>query len=272
MWQKGFNKYGKPNVYLIAGWYWGSISASEAREALLTKSEGTFLLRDSSHPQYMLALSVKTCCGPTSVRIEYSRGAFWLDSFSPGMPQLQSFPDVLSLLQHYTGSGHMPQEQASSDLRRKTKPDHVHHTAKDRGVPLKLMQPLFKPEAFPTLQHLVRLTINRHTKCPEQLPLPKPLLCFMQKYPFLMWHKPGHTLWPHVAKLGQPETPGNTDKRLKYNYPKCDFTTHQWTQFYYCDAFISASCCKLNYFSSAMPICNFLSNTSKKRCFCLLLD
>lgn len=167
-----------------SGWYWGSISASEAREALLKKSEGTFLMRDSSHPQYMLALSVKTHCGPTSVRIEYSRGSFWLDSISPGLPHLQSFPDVLSLIQHYMGSGHTPQSQASDDIHPKTKPDPAMHAAKDSGVPLKLMHPLHKPEAFPSLQHLTRLTINRHASCPNQLPLPKPLLRYLQDYPF----------------------------------------------------------------------------------------
>ncbi|XP_026162316.1 cytokine-inducible SH2-containing protein-like [Mastacembelus armatus] len=168
----------------ISGWYWGSISASEAREALLTKSEGTFLLRDSSHPQYMLALSVKTRYGPTSVRIEYRRGAFWLDSISPTLPHLQSFPNVVSLIQHYTVSGHIPQDQASDDIHPKTKPDPAEHTAKDTDVPLKLMHPLHKPEAFPSLQHLARLTINKHTKCPDQLPLPKPLLRYLQDYPF----------------------------------------------------------------------------------------
>ncbi|XP_033481780.1 cytokine inducible SH2-containing protein b [Epinephelus lanceolatus] len=167
-----------------SGWYWGSISASEAREALLKKSEGTFLVRDSSHPQYMLALSVKTRCGPTSVRIEYSRGSFWLDSISPGLPHLQSFPDVLSLVQHYTALGHTPQGQSSDDIHHQTKPDAAKHTAKDSGVPLRLMQPLHKPEAFPSLQHLTRLTINRHTNCADQLPLPKPLLRFLQDYPF----------------------------------------------------------------------------------------
>ncbi|KAF3689877.1 Cytokine-inducible SH2-containing protein [Channa argus] len=167
-----------------SGWYWGSISAGEAREALLNKSEGTFLVRDSSHPQYMLALSVKTRCGPTSVRIEYSRGTFWLDSISPGLPHLQSFPDVLSLMQHYSGSGHIPKDQESNDIHPKTRPDPVQHTTKDSGVPLKLMHPLHKPEAFPSLQHLVRLTINRHMKCPDQLPLPKSLLRYLQDYPF----------------------------------------------------------------------------------------
>ncbi|XP_045931788.1 cytokine-inducible SH2-containing protein-like [Micropterus dolomieu] len=171
--------------YLQAsGWYWGSISASEAREALLKKPEGTFLMRDSSHPRYMLALSVKTRCGPTSVRIEYSRGSFWLDSISPSMPHLQSFPDVVSLIQNYMGLGHTPRGQPSNDIPPKTHPDPAKHTAKDSGVPLKLTDPLHKPQAFPSLQHLTRLAINRRTGCHSQLPLPKLLLCYLQDYPF----------------------------------------------------------------------------------------
>ncbi|KAM4588352.1 cytokine-inducible SH2-containing protein-like [Odontesthes bonariensis] len=165
-----------------SGWYWGSISATEAREALLTKSEGTFLVRDSTHPQYMLALSVKTRCGPTSVRIEYNRGCFWLDSISPGLPHLQSFPDVLSLVQHYTVSGQTPQDLAA--IHPQTKSDTARHAAKNGGVPLKLVHPLHSSQGFPSLQHLTRLTINKHTNCPDQLSLPKPLLRFLQNYPF----------------------------------------------------------------------------------------
>lgn len=164
------------------GWYWGSISASEAREALIKKSEGTFLLRDSSHPKYMLALSIKTRCGPTSVRIEYNRGCFWLDSISPNLPHLQSFPDVLSLVQHYAVLGQTRQDLAS--IQPQTKPDPTQHAAEDTGVPLKLMRPLHRLEGFPSLQHLTRLSINKHTNCPDRLPLPKPLLHFLQDYPF----------------------------------------------------------------------------------------
>lgn len=152
---------------------------SEAREALLEQPEGTFLMRDSSHPQHMLALSVKTRCGPTSVRIEYNKGSFWLDSISPRLPHLQTFQDALSLIQHYMGSSHTSQSQPSSDIRPETK-----HVPKDSGVPLRLTHPLHKPDAFPSLQHLTRLTINRHTSCPDQLPLPKPLLRYLQAYPF----------------------------------------------------------------------------------------
>ncbi|KAM8915964.1 cytokine-inducible SH2-containing protein-like isoform 2-T4 [Spinachia spinachia] len=171
--------------YLQAsGWYWHSISASEAREALFQQSEGTFLVRDSSHPQYMLALSVKTRCGPTSIRIKYSRGSFWLDSISSSLPHLQSFPDVVSLIQHYKTSGHSPRGRASDGIHPQTKPDTGKPTAKDSAVPLKLAHPLHKPEAFPSLQHLTRLTINKHSHCPDRLPLPKTLLRYLQDYPF----------------------------------------------------------------------------------------
>uniref|UniRef100_A0A3Q4C0U7 Cytokine-inducible SH2-containing protein n=1 Tax=Mola mola TaxID=94237 RepID=A0A3Q4C0U7_MOLML len=162
-----------------SGWYWGSISVSEARQALLEQSEGTFLMRDSSHPQHMLALSVKTRCGPTSVRIEYSRGSFWLDNISPGLPHLQTFPDVLSLIQHYMGSG-----RASNNIHPETRPDPARDAAKDSQIPLKLVHPLHRPKAFPSLQHLTRLAINRHTSCPDQLPIPKPLLRYLHDYPF----------------------------------------------------------------------------------------
>ncbi|XP_032405870.1 cytokine inducible SH2-containing protein b isoform X2 [Xiphophorus hellerii] len=167
------------------GWYWGSISASQAREVLQSKSEGTFLVRDSSHPQYMLALSVKTRCGPTSVRIEYNRGSFWLDSTSPQLPHLQAFPDVPSLVQHYTASGQTAQDLES--VRPQTKPEPVQRAAKDSGVPLKLLRPLHNvQQGFPSLQHLARLAINKHTNCTDQLPLPKPLLRFLQNYPFFI--------------------------------------------------------------------------------------
>lgn len=162
-----------------SGWYWGSISSSEAREALLTMSEGTFLVRDSSHPQYMLALSVKTRYGPTSVRIEYSWGSFWLNSISPGVPDVQSFPDIPSLIQHYTVSGSSPRDSVHPTTNKISS-----QTATKDKVLLRLRQPLLQPQAFPSLQHLTRLTINRNANSLDHLPLPKPLLSYLQSYPF----------------------------------------------------------------------------------------
>lgn len=66
----GDQPLGPPSACL--GWYWGSITASEARQHLQKMPEGTFLVRDSTHPSYLFTLSVKTTRGPTNVRIEYA--------------------------------------------------------------------------------------------------------------------------------------------------------------------------------------------------------
>ncbi|XP_076870504.1 cytokine-inducible SH2-containing protein-like [Brachyhypopomus gauderio] len=127
----------------------------------------------------MLTLSVKTVRGPTNVRIEYSRGRFRLDSSSPARPRLHSFPNVPSLVQHYVGSG-KGKEGAGEDESDATAPP----APPDCSVFLKLKRPLNRPQAFPSLQHLTRLAINRATKCPKMLPLPNPLLEYLQNYPF----------------------------------------------------------------------------------------
>ncbi|XP_067090242.1 cytokine-inducible SH2-containing protein-like [Osmerus mordax] len=170
-----------------SGWYWGSMSVSEARDALQKVSVGTFLVRDSSHPLYMLTLSVKTDCGPTNVRVEYSCGRFRLDSSSPGIPHLKSFPDILSLIQHYVGScqketGQKAEPKENSLPKAKLPPPQP--TTMDSPVLLMLKKPLHRTQAFPSLQHLTRLAINRTTDCPAQLPLPCPLVCYLQEYPF----------------------------------------------------------------------------------------
>ncbi|XP_051985667.1 cytokine-inducible SH2-containing protein-like [Xyrauchen texanus] len=165
--------------YLDAtGWYWGAISASEAHSVLQGASEGTFLVRDSSHPLYMLTLSVKTCRGPTNVRIEYSLGRFRLDSSSPTRSRLQSFPDVPSLVQHYVGS------RTEEQWEKNESNPVASSTPKECAVLLKLKRPINCPQAFPSLQHLSRLVINRHATCTESLPLPRPLHQYLQDYPF----------------------------------------------------------------------------------------
>lgn len=150
------------------------MTASEARDALSGTSEGTFLVRDSSHPLYLFTLSIKTKRGPTNVRVEYDSGRFRLDSSFPARSCLLSFSALPSLVQHY----------ASTSQEEERKAEERHMVSKDNGVLLKLRKPLHRPQAFPTLQHLTRLVINRHTDSHKQLPLPRPLLIYLQEYPF----------------------------------------------------------------------------------------
>lgn len=127
----------------------------------------------------MLTLSVKTGRGPTNVRIEYSEGRFQLDSSSPARARLLSFPDVLSLVQHYATSSKGGDTAQDDECVRVAPP-----VPKECAVLLKLKRPLRQPQAFPSLQHLTRLAINQHTTCPAKLPLPKLLLQYLQEYPF----------------------------------------------------------------------------------------
>uniref|UniRef100_A0A8C1GIZ8 Cytokine-inducible SH2-containing protein n=1 Tax=Cyprinus carpio TaxID=7962 RepID=A0A8C1GIZ8_CYPCA len=157
-----------------SGWYWGAVTASEARDALIGLSEGTFLVRDSSHPLYLFTLSVQTWRGPTNIRIEYNSGRFRLDSSFPARSCLLSFSALPSLVQHYTSTSQGEERTA----------EERHVMSKYNGILLKLRKPLHRPKAFPTLQHLTRLTINRHTGCHTQLPLPRLLLLYLQEYPF----------------------------------------------------------------------------------------
>lgn len=160
-----------------SGWYWGAVTAAQAHAALQEASEGAFLIRDSSHPMYMLTLSVRTARGPTSIRIQYKGSRFLLDSSSPARPSLSSFPNVPSLVQHYMGpERHVEEGRAEEKANPKS--------TQDSSVLLKLKRAVYKPQGMPTLQHLTRLVINRHTDCPELLPLPGPLLRYVQEYPF----------------------------------------------------------------------------------------
>ncbi|XP_020789771.1 cytokine-inducible SH2-containing protein [Boleophthalmus pectinirostris] len=160
-----------------SGWYWGAITAAQAHAALQEASEGAFLIRDSSHPMYMLTLSVRTARGPTSIRIQYKGSRFLLDSSSPALPSLSTFPNIPSLVQHYMGSVKQAEEKKEED---KTNSKSI----QDSSIVLKLKRAVYKPQGLPTLQHLTRLVINRHTDCPESLPLPGPLLRYVQDYPF----------------------------------------------------------------------------------------
>ncbi|XP_029907203.1 cytokine-inducible SH2-containing protein [Myripristis murdjan] len=163
-----------------SGWYWGAISAAQAHAALQEASEGAFLVRDSSHPLYMLTLSVRTARGPTSIRIQYSGAQFLLDSSSPARPSLLSFSSVPSLVQHYMGPGRDVEGRRVEEPPSKASQQAIQETS----VLLKLKRAVYKPQGFPSLQHLTRLVINRHTDCPDQLPLPRPLLRYLQDYPF----------------------------------------------------------------------------------------
>ncbi|XP_035193086.1 suppressor of cytokine signaling 2 isoform X1 [Oxyura jamaicensis] len=146
-----------------AGWYWGSMSVAEAKERLQDAPEGTFLVRDSSHSEYLLTISVKTSAGPTNLRIEYQDGKFRLDSITCVRSRLKQFNSVVHLIEYYVL---MCKERTE--------------TPSNGTVHLYLNKPLYT--SAPSLQHRCRITINKCTNQIWELPLPTRLKEYLKEY------------------------------------------------------------------------------------------
>ncbi|XP_036387727.1 suppressor of cytokine signaling 2-like [Megalops cyprinoides] len=159
-----------------SGWYWGSITAAQAKEVLGGAREGSFLLRDSSRPGYQLTLSVQTSLGPTHLRIESSGGTFGFDSLAMARPRLQRFSGAVQLVQHYALACRSRPHPSDSPTQEEE--------GSDRPLQLQLTRPLYR--TTPSLQHLCRITINQHSDARGDLPLPGTLRAFLQEYPFLL--------------------------------------------------------------------------------------
>ncbi|KAL0195544.1 hypothetical protein M9458_009116, partial [Cirrhinus mrigala] len=136
------------------GWYWGSLTANEAKEILQDTSEGT---------DYLFTISAMTSAGPTNLRIEYKDGKFKLDSVVLVKPKLKQFDSVVHLVEHYV--------QLTTPL------------APSNGtVQLLLMTPVYT--ATPSLQHLCRIAINKTTRRVQELPLPNRLKDYLTDYSY----------------------------------------------------------------------------------------
>ncbi|XP_061310593.1 suppressor of cytokine signaling 2 isoform X1 [Pezoporus flaviventris] len=148
-----------------AGWYWGNMTVAEAKERLQDAPEGTFLVRDSSHSEYLLTISVKTSAGPTNLRIEYQDGKFRLDSITCVRSRLKQFNSVVHLIEYYV-------------LMCKNRTE----TPSNGTVHLYLNKPLYT--STPSLQHRCRITINKCTNQIWELPLPTRLKEYLKEYQY----------------------------------------------------------------------------------------
>ncbi|ELT97301.1 hypothetical protein CAPTEDRAFT_76715, partial [Capitella teleta] len=82
-------------------YFYQDFQMEAARLRLNNYQVGTFLLRPSSDPNYLLSLSVKTSRGTTSVRIAFKNKKFYLDSDPNMRHQLPTFDSIPSLLHSY---------------------------------------------------------------------------------------------------------------------------------------------------------------------------
>ncbi|XP_057710775.1 suppressor of cytokine signaling 2 [Corythoichthys intestinalis] len=150
-----------------AGWYWGALTATEAKEVLRDASEGTFLVRDSSQRDYLFTISAVTSAGPTNLRVRFDGAKFKLDSVLLVRPKLKQFDSVVHLVEHYVQLSRSAARARSAE-------------APNGTVPLLLTRPAYL--AVPPLQHLSRVAINRRTRRVRDLPLPDRLKDYLSDY------------------------------------------------------------------------------------------
>lgn len=155
------------------GWYWGSLTANEAKEILQDASEGTFLVRDSSQQDYLFTISAMTSAGPTNLRIEFKHGKFKLDSVVLVKPRLKQFDSVVHLVEHYVQLSRTSDKPAAANSEA---------AAPNGTVQLLLTKPVYT--ATPSLQHLSRIAINRRTRRVQDLPLPNRLKDYLTDYAY----------------------------------------------------------------------------------------
>lgn len=158
---------------MVSGWYWGSLTANEAKEILQDASEGTFLVRDSSQRDYLFTISAMTSAGPTNLRIEYKHGKFKLDSVVLVKPKLKQFDSVVHLVEHYVHLSRISDKVSNSQ---------PSAAAPNGTVQLLLTKPAYT--ATPSLQHLCRIAINRTTRQVQDLPLPGRLKDYLTDYAY----------------------------------------------------------------------------------------
>lgn len=159
--------------------YFSSMDSQAAKDLLRKKPTGTFLIRDSSHFQYLYSLSVKTERGATSVRIMYNNGLFQFDCDERIRSKLPMFDSVLGLLDFHVMVTH---EGVNKSWQ-------WEENSGKKGMKVTLTKPL--KNSVPTLGHLSRVKINQCldntflSHLVDNLPLiSNELKVFIKDYPY----------------------------------------------------------------------------------------
>ncbi|XP_073458389.1 suppressor of cytokine signaling 3-like [Aquarana catesbeiana] len=129
-----------------SGYYWSTLSGTDAKKLLSNQPVGSFLIRDSSDHHHLFTLSLRTTAGITNLRIKLEGTSFYIETVA-GTESPPTFPCVVKLVEHYmrlTAAG-----ESDSNL--------CYIEGKEQAVPLMLRQPLNCKVV--SLQYLCKQTV-----------------------------------------------------------------------------------------------------------------
>ncbi|KAM9393139.1 uncharacterized protein KZ484_004361 [Pholidichthys leucotaenia] len=153
------------------GWYWGPMNWEDAEMKLKGKPDGSFLVRDSSDPRYILSLSFRSQSVTHHTRMEHYRGTFSLWCHPKFEDRCHSVVEFIERAIMHSKNGKFLYFLRS-------------RVPGLPPTPVQLLYPVSRFSSVKSLQHLCRFCIRQLVRIDhiQELPLPTPLIAYLRKF------------------------------------------------------------------------------------------
>ncbi|XP_007574713.1 suppressor of cytokine signaling 7 [Poecilia formosa] len=153
------------------GWYWGPMNWEDAEVRLKGKLDGSFLVRDSSDPRYILSLSFRSQGVTHHTRMEHYRGTFSLWCHPKFEDRCHSVVEFIERAIMHSKNGKFLYFLRS-------------RVPGLPPTPVQLLYPVSRFSNVKSLQHLCRFCIRQIVRIDhiQELPLPRSLISYLSKF------------------------------------------------------------------------------------------
>ncbi|KAM4584308.1 suppressor of cytokine signaling 7 isoform 1-T1 [Odontesthes bonariensis] len=153
------------------GWYWGPMNWEDAEMKLKGKPDGSFLVRDSSDPRYILSLSFRSQGVTHHTRMEHYRGTFSLWCHPKFEDRCHSVVEFIERAIMHSKNGKFLYFLRS-------------RVPGLPPTPVQLLYPVSRFNNVKSLQHLCRFCIRQIVRIDhiQELPLPRSLISYLSKF------------------------------------------------------------------------------------------
>ncbi|XP_041813029.1 suppressor of cytokine signaling 7-like isoform X1 [Chelmon rostratus] len=170
------------------GWYWGPMNWEDAEMKLKGKPDGSFLVRDSSDPRYILSLSFRSQGVTHHTRMEHYRGTFSLWCHPKFEDRCHSVVEFIERAIMHSKNGKFLYFLRS-------------RVPGLPPTPVQLLYPVSRFSSVKSLQHLCRFCIRQLVRIDhiQELPLPTPLISYLRKF---YYYDPEEEINPSLKERG----------------------------------------------------------------------
>uniref|UniRef100_H2RN34 Suppressor of cytokine signaling 7 n=1 Tax=Takifugu rubripes TaxID=31033 RepID=H2RN34_TAKRU len=170
------------------GWYWGPMNWEDAEMKLKGKPDGSFLVRDSSDPRYILSLSFRSQGVTHHTRMEHYRGTFSLWCHPKFEDRCHSVVEFIERAIMHSKNGKFLYFLRS-------------RVPGLPPTPVQLLYPVSRFSSVKSLQHLCRFCIRQLVRIDhiQELPLPTPLISYLRKF---YYYDPEEEIHPSLTEQG----------------------------------------------------------------------